>query len=192
MDILTDKQPKQIDLKTLNYARVSLVGPMGYDPSQTGAAPAPLPDAPTPGAYFFPSEESFSRLLDFINSSKKSLEIAIFNFSDDTLSRAVVAAKTRGVNVRVVADDEQTKNQGNDVIKLKQAGLNIRVDNSPYLMHNKFAIVDGQWLETGSFNWTMTARTQNRENIVITSDASLVKAFKAEFEKLWSAFPEMK
>jgi len=192
VDILTDKTPKSIDLKTLNYARVNLVSAMGYDASQAAGAPTTLPATPTAGAFFFPSEDSFAKLLDFINAAKKTLDIAIFNFSDNQLSRAVVAAKTRGVAVRLIADAEQTKNPGNDIAKLSQSGIAVRADTSPYMMHNKFALVDAAWLETGSYNWTASARTHNRENIVITSDVGLVAAFRAEFDKMWASFPEFR
>jgi phosphatidylserine/phosphatidylglycerophosphate/cardiolipin synthase-like enzyme len=46
-------------------------------------------------------------------------------------------------------------NKGSDVNWLVDNGVQARTDNSErFHMHNKFAIVDGIFLVTGSFNWT--------------------------------------
>ena len=55
-------------------------------------------------------------------------------------------------------------------------------------MHHKFAIADGMFLVTGSYNWTRSAAKYNEENIVVLDNQGLVKAFQEEFEKLWRAF----
>jgi phosphatidylserine/phosphatidylglycerophosphate/cardiolipin synthase-like enzyme len=52
-------------------------------------------------------------------------------------------------------------------------------------MHNKFAVVDGTILLTGSYNWTASAFRESHENLVVTSERRLVAAFKTRFEKLW-------
>ncbi len=48
-------------------------------------------------------------------------------------------------------------------------------------MLHEFAIFDGATLPTGSYNWTMSASIDNRENFVVTDDPGLV----GEFERLW-------
>lgn len=53
-------------------------------------------------------------------------------------------------------------------------------------MHHKFALFDGRRLMTGSFNWTRSASEQNEENLIVTADPVLVKAFSERFELLWS------
>ena len=52
-------------------------------------------------------------------------------------------------------------------------------------MHHKFAIVDGQKLISGSFNWTMQAVMGNKENVIVTEDPDIVEPFKEEFQRLW-------
>ena len=53
--------------------------------------------------------------------------------------------------------------------ELQKNGAFVRVKKSDYLMHHKFAIIDGKNLITGSFNWTMQAAMGNYENVLITN-----------------------
>ncbi|KAJ2828944.1 hypothetical protein FBU31_002808, partial [Coemansia sp. 'formosensis'] len=52
-------------------------------------------------SFFFPSEESFSELINFLDSAKTSLDICVFNITDNDVARAIGNAKKRGVNVRI-------------------------------------------------------------------------------------------
>jgi phosphatidylserine/phosphatidylglycerophosphate/cardiolipin synthase-like enzyme len=54
------------------------------------------------------------------------------------------------------------------------------------IMHNKFMIIDGITLETGSFNFTKAAERRNSENVlVIHDDPQLVKDYMQQWENLW-------
>ena len=55
-------------------------------------------------------------------------------------------------------------------------------------MHHKFAIVDGNVLINGSFNWTRQAITGNQENLIITEDKNITQLFMREFQKLWEQY----
>ena len=70
----------------------------------------------------------------------------------------------------------------------RQKGAFVRMKKSDYLMHHKFAIIDGQEVLTGSFNWTMQAVMGNQENVIISDDPDLVDAFAKHFEKMWTEY----
>jgi len=53
-------------------------------------------------------------------------------------------------------------------------------------MHNKFAIIDGKELITGSFNWTQTAQERNEENMLIIHDQDTIDQYSQRFEYLWN------
>ncbi|KAJ2909933.1 hypothetical protein GGI21_001383 [Coemansia aciculifera] len=139
---------------------------------------------------FFPSEKSFGELINFLDSAKTSLDICVFNITDDDIARAIGNAKRRGVNVRIITDDEQLKCKGNDVVRLnEQYNIPYKTDNDPQkFMHSKFAVIDRRAVWAGSYNWTVSARRSNNESVIVTNDPSTAAAYSGEFECLWSQF----
>jgi len=63
----------------------------------------------------------------------------------------------------------------------------VRYGKQKGIMHNKFVIVDGKALETGSYNFTNGAAVKNNENRVYLADATLVAKYVTRFEQIWSA-----
>jgi phosphatidylserine/phosphatidylglycerophosphate/cardiolipin synthase-like enzyme len=53
-------------------------------------------------------------------------------------------------------------------------------------MHNKFMVIDGVTVETGSFNYTSAAVKSIAENaIVIRNAPDIAKIYAAEWTRLW-------
>jgi cardiolipin hydrolase len=113
------------------------------------------------------------------------VDVCVFTITDDRIAGPILAAHQRGVRLRILSDNEKELDPGSDVPRLRDAGVPVRIDRSPYHMHHKFAIFDGASLLTGSYNWTRGAATNNEENFLVTGDPNLVRAFAAEFERLW-------
>ena len=86
------------------------------------------------------------------------------------------------------SDDHKTHDAGSDVIRLRDLGIDVRLDDTAFHMHHKFALFDGARLASCSFNWTRGASTGNEENLLITDDVRLVRSFGAQFERLWEKF----
>ena len=63
--------------------------------------------------YYFPRDGQAPKpaLINVINSAKKNLDIAIYSFTDYDIADAVVNAKNRGVNVRIITDRECSENR---------------------------------------------------------------------------------
>ena len=55
-------------------------------------------------------------------------------------------------------------------------------------MHNKFMIVDGTFLMTGSFNWTFQAGAHNQENLLVVDHPFYIEKYTVEFNSLWDEF----
>lgn len=142
--------------------------------------------------FFFPDSEEaagINRLLETLSCARNQLDLAVFSIGHHSLASALIHAQQRGVVLRVVTDDIQSKASHSAVARLKDAGIQVRTDASEkYHMHHKFAIVDGALLVSGSLNWTHCAAKRNNENIIVSSSSYLCQCFSTEFNRLWTAF----
>jgi mitochondrial cardiolipin hydrolase len=142
----------------------------------------------TPGvnhAYFSPGDGCLNAILSGIQSVRSSLKICVFTISDDRITQAIRQAHRRGIQVRILTDNEKLFDRGSDIRELAAAGIPVRIDETPNHMHHKFALLDNQTLLTGSYNWTRSAARYNHENLIVTDQKNLVHDFSREFDRLW-------
>lgn len=140
-----------------------------------------------PEVFFGPGDTCPNRVTYFLNQVRRKVDVCVFTITDDRISNALLAAHRRGVAVRIITDNEKAYDPGSDVDELKAAGIPLKVDETIYHMHHKFAVFDDEKVLTGSYNWTRNAAEVNWENLVVLSDSGLVKAFTREFERLWTS-----
>ncbi|WZN60148.1 mitochondrial cardiolipin hydrolase [Chloropicon roscoffensis] len=122
-----------------------------------------------------------------LRQARQTISCCVYTITCREISEELVDAHRRGVQVRVVTEDEKMDDKGSKTMNLRSQGISVRKDGRG-LMHHKFAVVDGRTVLNGSFNWTRSAVLNNRENVVISQDPNLARAFTAEFERLWRAF----
>jgi phosphatidylserine/phosphatidylglycerophosphate/cardiolipin synthase-like enzyme len=139
-------------------------------------------------AYFSPGDTCLRRLSDLMRGCKATLDICVFTIADDRLTDAILDCHARGVQVRIVSDNEKQYDAGSDIQRMVAHGIPVRLDRGAPHMHHKFALFDGRVLANGSFNWTRSATRDNDENLVVTDDPNLVRVFGLQFEKLWERF----
>lgn len=140
-------------------------------------------------AHFSPGFDCLDTILAQVRSARASLDVCVFTITDDRISGALAAAHQRGIKVRIISDDDKAHDLGSDVALLAKGGVPVATDATEDHMHHKFAVIDGRTLINGSFNWTRSATRGNLENVTVTTDPALVKAFSGEFEKLWKELP---
>lgn len=138
-------------------------------------------------ALFSPRDDVAARLAAMFDAARRQVDVCVFTVTDDRVVKAMLRAHERGVAIRVLSDDDKAEDRGSDVARLAARGLAVRVDRCEHHMHHKFAIFDGERLVNGSYNWTRSANDHNVENLVICSEADLVRDFGAEFEGLWDS-----
>ncbi len=137
---------------------------------------------------FSPGQECLETIQRLLRWSKKSADICVFTITDNRVSNAIAECAKRGVKVRVISDNDKSGDTGSDIERLDQQGIDVRLDRSEHHMHHKFAIFDNAKALTGSYNWTRSAATSNRENILVSDDPRAVEGYSREFEQLWQAF----
>lgn len=124
-----------------------------------------------------------------INAATRVLNIRMFLFTDPTLLGAVLAAKQRGVQVRVMLNparrDGASENEETRQV-LDAAGIEVR-DSSPAfaLTHQKSMVIDDTIGFVESLNWETRDLTETRDYAVTTTDklevAEMVRCFEADW-----------
>jgi mitochondrial cardiolipin hydrolase len=137
-------------------------------------------------AFFSPGEDCPRAIARFLANTSKAADICVFTITDDRLADAILDAHRRGVAVRIITDDAKAEDLGSDVARFEQSGIPTCVDRSPFHMHHKFAILDGETLLTGSYNWTRGAARDNEENLIATTDPRFLSSFVGTFDRLWA------
>lgn len=138
-------------------------------------------------AFFSGIQQQIKRELE---KAKRFVYIAVAWFTDPELLYVLESALDKGVNVKVIlADDEiNTGTFGlNFETYLNKGGTLIfggNDFNSKKLMHNKFCVIDGTALITGSYNWSRNAKN-NYENItIIKNNSQVIQEFIFEFQNI--------
>lgn len=127
-------------------------------------------------------------LLDRLNAAAASVDVALYELDRISVRDALIAAHNRSVAVRVVTDDED--GYGDNAVHfqaLEAAGIPVVHDNRSSLMHNKFIIIDGRYVWTGSTNLTDNGLTLNHNNSLLFDAADLAAIFTTEFEEMFTS-----
>ncbi len=149
-----------------------------------------LPVSPTSTeAYFSPNAGTSSGIVQEIQRTQNTIDIAIYSFTRDEIADALIAAKNRGVTIRILADSSQADGTGSDISRLEAAGFQLKRTNGGGggILHDKYAVFDGRMLVTGSYNWSTNAEENNDENAVFIRDRAVIAAFQTNFNAMWSS-----
>ena len=138
-------------------------------------------------AYFSPRDDCPRAVAGLFARVRRWADVCVFTITDDRIAEAIMSAHRGGVKIRIITDDDKSLDLGSDVHRLKKAGVAVRVDQSEYHMHHKFALYDRKTLLTGSYNWTRSAAEHNEENFIVTEDSRLVNRFTKVFDHLWES-----
>lgn len=135
-------------------------------------------------------------------TAERTIDVAMYSYSDAKIAAALDAAVKRGVKVRFLFDTASAdkKLTGSALTasrsgKLEAMGVDVRWVNK--ILHHKFVLIDGPredaafaadaQLITGSGNWSNGAATVYDENtLFLTAYPELNLRFQREFDTLWA------
>lgn len=138
---------------------------------------------------FSPEGSAQKAILDLINSAKKEIRLAAYSFTSPEVVKALIQAKHRGVDVKLVVDYKG--NMGKSSIAamnlIVNTGIPIRTIQKYAIHHDKFIIVDRVSVETGSFNYSRSANSRNSENaIVLYNMPQVASQFLSHWTSRWN------
>jgi phosphatidylserine/phosphatidylglycerophosphate/cardiolipin synthase-like enzyme len=137
-----------------------------------GVHAEPLAARGTVEALFAPGDDAGARVVAVIAEAKRQILVHAYTFTHRAIAEALVAARRRGVDVRVVADREQADKVETSLLGwLAERDVPVYLDGQHAAAHNKAMVVDADLdtatLITGSFNFTHSAQYRNAENLLI-------------------------
>lgn len=138
-------------------------------------------------------------IISYIDNAVYSIDMALYNI--DNINNIVTAlndAYVRGVTVRVICD-AGVNSAAYDLLSIgagnkKKSPTGMTPDGDYYgIMHNKFLVIDvvstdadQPWVIGGSTNFTDEQLKIDKQNMIAIQDHTLAKAYRAEFEEMWS------
>ena len=96
--------------------------------------------------------------------------IAIYSFTYEPITEAIIRAKNKRVRIRILMDKGQSQGKYSKYKFLLDNGIVVIQGRHAGIMHNKIAIIDGRILFTGSYNWSKSAEERNEENLLESID----------------------
>ncbi len=135
--------------------------------------------------YFSPDDGVITRLVEMIDEAELSIDMLAFSLTSDPIGEAIRRAHARGVEIRLVIERDQAGNTGSELEALFDSGIALRLDGNPNAMHHKVIIIDGDIVQTGSYNFSRSAEEYNDENILIVHSPQLAGEYLVEFNRVF-------
>jgi len=130
---------------------------------------------------FAPEEDCAAFAVGTIDRARRQILVSAYNLTTGSgIVEALVRARERGVDVRLIADKRTPceRNPGIDV--LAQAGTPIWIDHEVPIAHAKVMVIDGARTLMGSYNWTRNA-ARNSEDLNLVSSRALATAYAEQW-----------
>jgi len=129
-------------------------------------------------------------LSSLVRKAEKSISAHFYSCNLYELKDALIDAHEDGIIVRFITDNE---NYANSQMReacydpLSAAGIPILTDSTSAQSHNKFMVVDGKYVWTGSLNATFGSTKYQSNDVVKIESADLANAYEDEFNEMWGS-----
>lgn len=139
--------------------------------------------------FFSPADGTQQIVLSELAAAQSSAHLAFFNIRLQQVADALVALHQAGKDVKVLMDQKQMDqpyntldtwmiDHGLDVVGV----LNDSSDEAT--MHNKFTVIDGRRVLTGSMNYSTTAFNRSDEDLLLIDDPDIGALYEDELDEL--------
>jgi phospholipase D len=126
---------------------------------------------------FSPEEDCASFAIHAIDNAEREILVSAYGLTTGSgIVEALVRAKGRGVNVRLIADKTTPCGRNTGVPMLADAGVPIWIDDQARIAHEKAMVIDEAVVLTGSYNWTGGA-AENSEDLNLISSPGVAAAY---------------
>ena len=142
-------------------------------------------------AYFSPQDKTVEKaLVPLIENAQSYIYLPVFVITHKKLTQALIDAKNRGVDVKIILDATSVRSNHTTHEILREAGIPLKTENYAGKVHNKSMIIDDKYVITGSMNFSNSGENRNDENCLVIENSDLAKFYKGWFEFIWKKIPE--
>ncbi len=131
---------------------------------------------------FSPNGGCTAAIVAVLADAKQTVLVQAYSFTSTPIAKALVAAKARGVDVRVILDKSQRTERYSGADFIAHASIPVVIDEQPAIAHSKVMIIDSAVVITGSFNFTSSAESRNVENLLVLRSVELAAAYTANWQ----------
>ena len=137
---------------------------------------------------YAPDDAPLDRVVTLYQQAKHYIYVSVYGLTYPRAVEALVAAKKRGVDVRMLTDQERTQEvkQHSALRTLRLAGIPIRVNQHDGLMHLKQVVIDDEINTSGSMNHTTSGNRYNDERMDIITDRTTSVKARQQFLSMWN------
>jgi phospholipase D len=126
---------------------------------------------------FAPEEDCTGFAVRAINNAEREILVRAYGLTTGSgIVEALVRAKRRGVDVRLIADRATPCERGSGIEPLAAVGVPIWIDTQARIAHAKTMVIDSAVTLTGSMNWTHGA-AMNSEDLNLISSPAIAAAY---------------
>ncbi len=134
---------------------------------------------------FSPRGGALNLVITGIKAARSQILVSAYSFTSKPIAYALVDAQRRGVKVFVIGDQQQNSNNYTALTYLANNGVPVALNGHYQDFHDKYMIIDGMHVETGSFNFSAAA-TKNAENAVILWNVPQIAAtYTSDWQEHW-------
>jgi phosphatidylserine/phosphatidylglycerophosphate/cardiolipin synthase-like enzyme len=140
-----------------------------------------------------------------LSTSTKTVDLALFVFSDQQLANILEERHHQNVQVRALIAPQFAYRPYSEALDMMGFALSdnckYEVDNRPWknpistvgapilpkgdLLHDKFAVIDNKTVITGSHNWSEAANHGNDETLIVIENPTVAAHYQREFDRLY-------
>ncbi len=125
------------------------------------------------------------QVISALDRARVSIRVAMAWFTNQRIADKLIEKHREGVDVKVILYDDHTN-----------AKYGVNLSDIPHkciratrggTMHDKFCVIDNQFVITGSYNWSDNAENKNDENSAVLYDRERASDYSVEFRRLYSS-----
>lgn len=137
--------------------------------------------------WYGPEDRPLEHLVRMYDRAKRYIFVAAYGLTSPLTVKALVEAKRRGVDVRILTDRERLSDpkQQRALSALRQAGIPVKINQHDGLMHLKQVVVDDEVNTSGSMNQTTSGNQYNDERLDIIRDHAMTVKARDKFLSMW-------